>query len=250
MSGHSKWSSIKHRKAATDARRGQQFTKLARAITVAAREGGGDPDGNPVLANAVQKARDASMPKDNIERAIARGTGEAADAGGIESVVYEAYGPGGAALMIETLTDNRNRTGADVRHLLAKHGGTLGEPGSVAYLFEKRGVIVVDAGRYSEDDLIPAIDAGAQDIGVDEDVYEVVTAPSDLSAVRSALEQAGVELESAELVQRPATRVHLDRGQAASVLALIDALEAADDVQAVHSNFDVDAEVMEAIAAS
>ena len=250
MSGHSKWSSIKHRKAATDARRGQQFTKLARAITVAAREGGGDPDGNPVLANAVQKARDASMPKDNIERAIARGTGEAADAGGIESVVYEAYGPGGAALMIETLTDNRNRTGADVRHLLAKHGGTLGEPGSVAYLFEKRGVIVVDAGRYSEDDLIPAIDAGAQDIGVDEDVYEVVTTPSDLSAVRSALEQAGVELESAELVQRPATRVHLDRGQAASVLALIDALEAADDVQAVHSNFDVDAEVMEAIAAS
>jgi YebC/PmpR family DNA-binding regulatory protein len=250
MSGHSKWSSIKHRKAATDARRGQQFTKLARAITVAAREGGGDPDGNPALANAVQKARDVSMPKDNIERAIARGTGEAADAGGIESVVYEAYGPGGAALMIETLTDNRNRTGADVRHLLAKHRGTLGEPGSVAYLFEKRGVIVVDAGRYSEDDLIPAIDAGAQDIGVDEDVYEVVTAPSDLSAVRSALEQAGVELESAELVQRPTTRVHLDRGQAASVLALIDALEEADDVQAVHSNFDVDAEVMEAIAAS
>ena len=250
MSGHSKWSSIKHRKAATDARRGQQFTKLARAITVAAREGGGDPDGNPALANAVQKAREASMPKDNIERAIARGTGEAADAAGIESVVYEAYGPGGAALMIETLTDNRNRTGADVRHLLAKHGGTLGEPGSVAYLFEKRGVIVIDAGRYSEDDLIPAIDAGAQDIGVDEDVYEVVTAPSELSAVRSALEQAGVELESAELVQRPTTRVHLDRGQAASVLALIDALEEADDVQAVHSNFDVDAEVMEAIAAS
>jgi YebC/PmpR family DNA-binding regulatory protein len=249
MSGHSKWSSIKHRKAATDARRGQQFTKLARAITVAAREGGGDPDGNPALATAVQKARDASMPKDNIERAIARGTGEAGDAGGIEAVVYEAYGPGGAALMIETLTDNRNRTGADVRHLLAKHGGTLGEPGSVAYLFDKRGVIVVDAGRYSEDDLIPAIDAGAQDIGVDEDVFEVITGPSDLSAVRSALEQARVELESAELVQRPTTRVHLDRGQAMSVLALIDGLEEADDVQAVHSNFDVDAEVMEAIAA-
>jgi YebC/PmpR family DNA-binding regulatory protein len=151
--------------------------------------------------------------------------------------------------MIETLTDNRNRTGSDVRHLLAKHGGTLGEPGSVAYLFEKRGVIVVDASRYSEDDLIPAIDAGAQDIGVDQDVHEVITAPSDLSDVRSALERAGVQLESAELVQRPTTRVHLDRGQAASVLALIDALEEADDVQAVHSNFDVDAEVMEAIAA-
>jgi YebC/PmpR family DNA-binding regulatory protein len=249
MSGHSKWSSIKHRKAATDARRGQQFTKLARAITVAAREGGGDPEGNPALANAAQKARDASMPKDNIDRAIARGTGAAADASAIESVVYEAYGPGGAALMIETLTDNRNRTGSDVRHLLAKHGGTLGEPGSVAYLFEKRGVIVVDASRYSEDDLIPAIDAGAQDIGVDQDVHEVITTPSDLSEVRSALERAGVQLESAELVQRPTTRVHLDRGQAASVLALIDALEEADDVQAVHSNFDVDAEVMEAIAA-
>jgi len=248
MSGHSKWSSIKHRKAATDARRGQQFTKLARAITVAAREGGGDPDGNPALANAVQKARDASMPKDNIERAIARGTGEAADASAIESVVYEAYGPGGAALMIETLTDNRNRTGSDVRHLLTKHGGTLGEPGSVAYLFEKRGVIVVDAGRYSDDDLIPAIDAGALDIGVDEDVYEVITAPSDLPVVRSALEQARVEVESAELVQRPTTRVRLERAQAASVLALIDALEDADDVQAVHSNFDVDAEVMGAIA--
>ncbi|MFL5819410.1 MAG: YebC/PmpR family DNA-binding transcriptional regulator [Solirubrobacteraceae bacterium] len=249
MSGHSKWSSIKHRKAATDARRGQQFTKLARAITVAAREGGGDPDGNPALATAVQKARDASMPKDNIERAIARGTGEGADASAIESVVYEAYGPGGAALMIETLTDNRNRTGSDVRHLLTKHGGTLGEPGSVAYLFEKRGVIVVDAGRYSEDDLIPAIDAGAQDIGVDEDVFEVITAPGDLVTVRSALEQAGVELESAELVQRPTTRVPLEHAQAASVLALIDALEDVDDVQAVHSNFDVDAEVMEAIAA-
>ena len=249
MSGHSKWSSIKHRKAATDARRGQQFTKLARAITVAAREGGGDPDGNPTLANAVQKARDASMPKDNIERAIARGTGEAADASAIESVVYEAYGPGGAALLIETLTDNRNRTGSDVRHLVAKHGGALGEPGSVAYLFEKRGVIVVDASRYSEEDLIPAIDAGAQDIGVDDDVYEVLTAASDLAAVRRALEEAGVELESAELSQRPTTRVPLGRAQAASVLALIDALDEADDVQAVHSNFDVDAEVMEAIAA-
>ena len=249
MSGHSKWSSIKHRKAATDARRGQHFTKLARAITVAAREGGGDPDGNPTLANAVQKARDASMPKDNIERAIARGTGEATDASAIESVVYEAYGPGGAALLIETLTDNRNRTGSEVRHLVAKHGGTLGEPGSVAYLFEKRGVIVVDVNRYSEEDLIPAIDAGAQDIGVDEDVYEVITAPSDLAAVRRALEEAGVDLESAELVQRPTTRVPLERAQAASVLALIDALEEVDDVQAVHSNFDVAAEVMEAIAA-
>ncbi|TML25524.1 MAG: YebC/PmpR family DNA-binding transcriptional regulator, partial [Actinobacteria bacterium] len=154
MSGHSKWASIKHRKAVVDARRGQQFTKLARAITVAARDGGGDPDSNATLAQAVQKARDASMPKDNIERAIAKGTGAGSDAAAIEAVTYEGYGPGGVALLIEALTDNRNRTGADVRHALSKHGGTLGEPGSVAYLFEKRGVIVVDARRWSEDDLV------------------------------------------------------------------------------------------------
>jgi YebC/PmpR family DNA-binding regulatory protein len=249
MSGHSKWSSIKHRKAATDARRGQQFTKLARAITVAAREGGGDPDANPALANAVQKARDASMPKDNIERAIAKGTGEGADAAALESVIYEAYGPGGVALLIEAVTDNRNRTGADVRHLLTKHGGALGEPGSVSYLFEKRGVIVVDGSRYSDDDLIAAIDAGAEDIEADDDVYEIVTTPGKLSAVRAALETADVQFESAEVVQRPTTRVPLEHERAASLLRLLEALEDADDVQAVHANFDVDAEVMEALAA-
>jgi YebC/PmpR family DNA-binding regulatory protein len=249
MSGHSKWSSIKHRKAITDARRGQQFTKLARAITVAARDGGGDPAGNNALANAIEKARDASMPKDNIERAIAKGTGAGVDAAAIESVVYEAYGPGGVALLIEALTDNRNRTGSDVRHLLTKHGGTLGEPGSVSYLFDKRGVIVVDADRYGEDDLIPAIDAGAQDIEIDDDVFEIVTEPSDLSAVRAALEAAGVEFDSAQVVQRPTTRVPLERETAASVLRLVDALDDLDDVSAVHANFDVDAELMEAITA-
>src|SRR5579871_511907 len=184
MSGHSKWHSIKHKKAVVDARRGQQFTKLARAITVAAKEGGGDPDGNPALALAIQKARDASMPKDNIERAIGKGTGEGVDADRIETVVYEGYGPGGVALLIEALTDNRNRTAADVRHLVGKHGGNLGEPGSVAYLFDKAGVIVVDASRYDEDDLIVAIDAGAQDIALDDDVYEVITEPAELVAVR------------------------------------------------------------------
>src|SRR5438270_7751913 len=203
MSGHSKWHSIKHKKAVVDARRGQQFTKLARAITVAAREAGGDPEGNPALALAVQKARDASMPKDNIERAIAKGTGEGVDADQIEAVLYEGYGPGGVALLIEALTDNRNRTGADVRHLLSKHGGNLGEPGSVSYLFDKRGVIVVDAGRYDEDDLMPAIDAGAQDISLDDDVYEVITEPGDLVAVREALNQAGVQYESADMTERP-----------------------------------------------
>src|SRR3954453_2884172 len=168
MSGHSKWASIKHKKPVVDARRGQHFTKLARAITVAEREGGGDPDGNPSLALAVQKARDASMPKDNIERAIAKGTGEGVDPDQIETVLSGGCGPGGVALLIEALTDNRNRTGADVRHLLSKHGGNLGEPGSVSYLFDKRGVIVVDAARYDEDDLMPAIDAGAQDISRDD----------------------------------------------------------------------------------
>src|SRR5579884_2229818 len=210
MSGHSKWHSIKHKKAVVDARRGQHFTKLARAITVAAREGGGDPDGNPALALAIQKARDASMPKDNIERAIGKGTGEGADADRIETVLYEGYGPGGVALLIEALTDNRNRTGADVRHLLTKHGGSLGEPGSVAYLFDKQGVIVVDASRYDDDDLMPAIDAGAQDIVLDEDVYEILTAPAELTTVRQALEGSGVELDSVELTQRPKSRVPVD----------------------------------------
>ena len=161
---HSKWAGIKHKKAIVDARRGKLFTKLARAITVAAKEGGGDVDGNPSLALAVQKAKDASMPKDNIERAIAKGTGEGADAAALEAVLYEGYGPGGVALLVEALTDNRNRTGSEVRHILSKDGGSLGEPGSVAYLFDKRGVIVVDAERYAEDDLMPAIEAGAEDI--------------------------------------------------------------------------------------
>src|SRR5690242_10334466 len=171
MSGHSKWHSIKHKKAVVDARRGHQFTKLARAVTVAAREGGRDPEGNPALGLAIQKARDASMPKDNIERAIAKGTVAGVDADQIETVLYEGYGPGGVALLIEALTDNRNRTGADVRHILAMNGGTLGEPGSVSYLFDKRGVIVVDARPYDEDGLMPAIDAGAEDIYRDEEVF-------------------------------------------------------------------------------
>jgi YebC/PmpR family DNA-binding regulatory protein len=246
MSGHSKWHSIKHKKAVVDARRGQHFTKLARAITVAAREGGGDS--NPALALAVQKARDASMPKDNIERAIAKGTGEGIDADQIETVVYEGYGPGGVALLIDALTDNRNRTGADVRHILSKHGGNLGEPGSVSYLFDKRGVIVVDASRYDEDDLIGAIDAGAEDISRDDDVFEIVTEPGDLSSVRDALARAGVEIESADLTQRPRARVPVGESDAGKLIRLIDALEESDDVNAVHANFDVDAAVLERIA--
>ena len=169
MAGHSKWAGIKHKKAIVDAKRGRLFTKLARAITVAAKEGGGDPVGNPALGLAIQKAKDASMPKDNIERAIAKGTGAGADVDALENVMYEGYGPGGVALLIEAVTDNRNRTGADVRHALSKGGGSLGEPGSVAYNFDKKGVIAVDGERYSEDDLMVAIDAGAEDISLDDD---------------------------------------------------------------------------------
>src|SRR5205823_7409830 len=181
-------------------------------------------------ALAMQKGRDASMPKDNIERAIAKGTGEGVDADALETVLYEGYGPGGVALLIEALTDNRNRTGADVRHLLSKHGGNLGEPGSVSYLFDKRGVIVVDAGRYDEDDLMPAIDAGAEDISRDDDVFEVVTEPGDLGAVRAALAQAAVEIESADVAQRPKSRVPVQDGDAGKLMKLIDSLEESDDV--------------------
>ena len=247
MSGHSKWASIKHKKAVVDARRGQHFTKLARAITVAAKEGGGDPTGNPGLSLAIQKARDASMPKDNIERAIQKGTGEGTDAESFDTVLYEGYGPGGVAMLIEALTDNRNRTAADVRHIVAKGGGSLGEPGSVAYLFEKQGVIVVEADRYSEDDLIVAIDAGAEDIVLDDDVYEVITAPSEFAIVRDALVEAGIEIESADVTQRPKSRVMLDEDDAAKLMKLIDALEESDDVGAVHANYDVDADVLERI---
>jgi YebC/PmpR family DNA-binding regulatory protein len=248
VSGHSKWAGIKHKKAIVDARRGAHFTKLARAITVAAREGGGDADANAALANAVQKARDASMPKDNIERAIAKGAGGGADADAIETVVYEGYGPGGVALLIEAYTDNRNRTGADVRHLLTKHGGNLGEPGSVSYLFDKRGLVLVDASRYGEEDLLVAVEAGAEDIVADDGVLEVWTAPGDLSAVRAAIEAAGIAIESAEVIQRPQVRVEVDEQSANRLFRLIEALEDNDDVGAVHANFEVSDEILERIA--
>ncbi len=248
MSGHSKWASIKHKKAIVDARRGQHFTKLARAVTVAAREGGGDPEGNPSLALAIQKARAASMPKDNIERAIAKGTGEGADAEAIEAVLYEGYGPGGVALLIEALTDNRNRTSADVRHVLGKHGGNLGEPGSVAYLFDKKGIVVVDAERFAEDDVMVAIDAGAEDIAREEGVWEISAEPADLTAVREALAGAGIEPESAEVAQLPKVRVPVDADAAAKVMRLIEALEENDDVSEVHANLDVDDALLEQVA--
>jgi len=248
MSGHSKWASIKHKKAVVDSRRGVQFSKLARAIVVAARDGGGDPNGNATLENAVRKAKEASMPKENIERAIAKGTGEGGEAQAIEAVLYEGYGPGGVALLVEALTDNRNRTSADVRHAFSKHGGNLGEPGSVAYLFDKKGTIVIDSGRFSEDDLLPAVEAGAEDISTDEGVFEVISEPNDFMAVRGALEAAGVEMLSADMAYRPSSLVPIDERQAKALMTLIDALEESDDVEAVHANFDVPAEVLERVA--
>ena len=248
MSGHSKWSSIKHKKGAADAKRGKLFTKLARAITVAARDGGGNVDANPPLGLAVQKARDASMPKDNIQRAIERGTGEGSDAAAIETAVYEGYGPGGAAILVAALTDNRNRTGAEVRHAFERHGGSLGEPGSVSWQFEKRGVILVDGERYGEDDLMPAIDAGAEDVSEDGDLLKITTAASDLAAVRSALESAGVEAQSAELSMEPKSVVQVGESDTPALLRLMDALEDQDDVDSVHANFDVPEEILEKAA--
>jgi YebC/PmpR family DNA-binding regulatory protein len=248
MAGHSKWAGIKHKKAIVDAKRGKLFTKLARAITVAAKEGGGDPEGNPGLSLAIQKAKDASMPKDNIERAIAKGTGDGADADALEAVLYEGYGPGGVAVLVEALTDNRHRTGSEMRHIFSKHGGNLGEPGSVAYLFDKKGTIVVDSERYSEDTLMVAIDAGAEDIVMDDDVFEVLSEPTDLAAVRQALAAAGIEVEDAQVAYRPKSLVPLDEAGATKLLKLIDGLEDQDDVDTVHANFDVPADVLERVA--
>jgi YebC/PmpR family DNA-binding regulatory protein len=248
MSGHSKWSSIKHKKAATDAKRGKLFTKLARAISVAAREGGGDPEGNPALALAIDKARQNSMPKDNIQRAIDRGTGEGADAAAIERIVYEGYGPGGAAILVEAMSDNRNRTGSEIRHAFDRSGGSLGEPNSVAWMFEKRGVIVLDPEKYTEDDLIVAIDAGAEDVVASADDLRVLTGPHDLTTVRQALEAEGIEIQSADLTMDPTTTVEVDESAAKSLIRLMETLDDHDDVDEVHANFDIPADVLERVA--
>ena len=245
MAGHSKWASIKHKKAATDAKRGKLFTKLARAITVAAREGGGDPAGNHTLAAAVEKAKGYSMPKDNIQRAIDRGTGEGG-AGEIERVLYEGYGPAGTALLVEALTDNRNRTGSEVRLAFDRNGGSLGEPGSVAWQFEKKGVILLDGSRYGEDDVIGAIDAGAEDVIQDDDALKVTCEPRSLTAVREALTDCGVEITSAELAMEPKAVVEVtDAAEVRRLIRLIETLDDHDDVDEVHANFDIAAELLE-----
>lgn len=249
MSGHSKWHSIKHKKGAADAKRGKLFSKLARAITVAARDGGGDPGGNPTLATAIQKAKEASMPKDKIQKAIDVGTGAGSEGAAIERIVYEGYGPAGVAVLVEALTDNRNRAGAEIRHAFSKHGGNLGEPGSVAWIFEKKGAIVVDSSCYSEDDLIGAIDAGAEDVREDGDQLRIICDPADLTAVREALEGEGIEIVSAGLATEPKSTVEVKGHDAERLLKLLDALDEQDDVDEVFANFDIPAEVLEKLAA-
>ena len=250
MAGHSKWAQIKRKKGAADAKRGQLFTKLARAITVAARDGGGDPDGNAALANAVEKAKALRMPKENIERAIARGAGAGAGADAIESVTYEGYGPAGVAILVECLTDNRNRTAADIRHIFSRADASLGEPGSVAWMFEKKGVLLVDGERYTEDDLMAAIDAGAEELTSEGDSIRIVCETADLRAVLEALERVGVEVQSTEQSMLPKTTVEVDVNEARKLLKLLDALDEQDDVDQVHANFDIRAEVMEEVAAA
>jgi YebC/PmpR family DNA-binding regulatory protein len=248
LSGHSKWSSIKHKKGAADAKRGKLFSKLSRAIIVAAKEGGGDPGNNLALQNAIEKARSYSMPKDNIDRAIAKGSGADADGSSFDTVVYEGYGPEGIAVLVEALTDNRNRTASEVRHAFSKFGGSLGATGAVAWQFERRGVVVVTGG--DEDELfLAAADAGAEDVSADGDGFVVTSAPEHLSAVRQAIEAAGFTIESAELAMVPKTTVAVsDESTARTVLRLIEALEDDDDVQEVYANFDIPEAVLEAVA--
>ncbi|MDP8951852.1 MAG: YebC/PmpR family DNA-binding transcriptional regulator [Actinomycetota bacterium] len=245
MSGHSKWSTIKRKKGAADQKRGAIFGKLARAITVAAREGGGDPDMNPALGLAVQKAKEANMPNDNIQRAIDKGTGAGADAEAIERIAYEGYAPGGVAVLVEVLTDNRNRTAADVRYIFSKNGGKLGTSGSVAYLFERKGVILVPKTEVDEDELLElALEAGAEDVEPMESDYRVATAPEDFATVRESLKEAGIAFENAEITMQPQNSIDLDASTARQTLRLIDALEENDDVQEVYANFDISDEVM------
>ena len=249
MSGHSKWATIKHKKGAADKARGKLFAKLIRQVEVAAREGGGDPEANPTLRTMFQKARDASVPMDTIERAIKRGTG---DLEGVvyEQVTYEGYAPGGIAVLVDVLTDNRNRTGAEIRSLFTKHGGSMAEPGAVAWQFDRKGVVLADRKADEEELMLVALDAGAEDLADDGEAWRITTPATDLHVVRGAVEEAGVSVTSAELTMLPSATVPVDDSSVAKrVLALMDALDDNDDVQDVYSNFDIADELLEAIEA-
>ena len=250
MSGHSKWSSIKHKKGAADAKRGQLFSKLSRAIIVAAKEGGGDPAGNLALQNAIEKARSYSMPKDNIERAIAKGSGADAEAASFETVVYEGYGPEGVAVLVEALTDNRNRTASEVRHAFTKFGGNLGTTGAVAWQFERRGVVLVSASGTDEEELVTAAaEGGADDVELDGSSFVVTSTPESLSDVRRTLQDGGFTVESVELAMVPKTTVAVsDESVARRIVKLVEGLEDTEDVQDVYANFDIPEDVLEAVA--
>jgi len=246
MSGHSKWAQIKHKKAVVDAKRGKIFSKIAKEITVAARLGGGDPDGNPRLRTVLENAREVNMPGENIKRAIMKGTGELPGVSYEESM-YEGYGPGGTAILLEVLTDNKNRTVPEIRHIMTKNGGNLGEAGCVAWMFEKKGYILVEKTKIDEDLLMSAaLEAGAEDMKNDhgEDSYEIITAPEDVNKVKAALEAAGIPVSLAEITMLPKSYVALDGKSAEQIIRLVDALEDHEDIQNVYTNFDIPDEVM------
>jgi YebC/PmpR family DNA-binding regulatory protein len=248
VSGHSKWATIKRKKSAADAKRGQLFSKLSRAILVAAKEGGADPESNAALATAIQKARDNSMPKENIERAIQRGAG-GADGDDYESMLYEGYAAGGVAVICTILTDNRNRTASDLRFIFTKNGGSLGTPGSVAWQFDRKGVVLVERDGVDEDAVMEAaLSGGADDVAEDGDQWQITTDPHEFMAVRRALEEAGIGYVSAELTMVPKTTVQPDEKEARQILRLVDQLEENDDVQDVYANFDISEEILEAVA--
>ncbi|HSD51065.1 MAG TPA: YebC/PmpR family DNA-binding transcriptional regulator [Candidatus Methylomirabilis sp.] len=249
MSGHSKWAGIKHKKAKVDAQRGRVFTKIIREITVAARVGGGDPGGNPRLRTAIQAARAVNMPADNIERAVKKGTGEL-EGVSYDEISYEGYGPGGVAVLVEVMTDNKNRTVGEIRKLFSKNGGSLGEVGCVGFLFEKKGYIQVDAARVDEDKLMTiALDAGAEDLQREESIFAVTTVPKDFERVRDAIVKSGIQPVSAEITKVPKSTVRLEGKPAEQMLRLMEELEEHDDVQHVYANFDIPEEIMAAMTA-
>lgn len=246
MSGHSKWAQVKHKKAVVDAKKGKIFSKIVKEISVAAKLGGGDPDGNPRLRAAIEKAKEVNMPHENIKRAIMKGTGELPGVS-FEESVYEGYGPGATAVLLEVLTDNRNRTVSEIRHIMTKHGGNLGEAGCVAWMFEKKGYVLVEKIKIDEDSLMSvALEAGAEDMknNPGEDNYEIITAPEDMSKVKASLEAAGIPVSLAEITMLPKSYIALDERSAEQMIRLVDALEDHDDVQSVYTNFDIPDEVM------
>src|ERR671914_997786 len=250
MSGHSKWATTKHKKAALDAKRGKLFAKLIKNVEVAARTGGGDPEGNPTLFDAIQKAKKNSVPNDNIERARRRGAGEEAGGAEWQNITYEGYAPGGVAVLIECLTDNRNRAASEVRTIMTRNGGSMADPGSVSYLFNRKGVVIVPKGELTEDDVLGAVlDAGAEEVNDLGESFEVLSEATDLVAVRTALQDAGIDYDSAEANFVPTMQVELDEEGAKKIFKLIDALEDSDDVQNVFANFDVSDEIMEKVDA-